>query len=53
MESKNMKRMERALSERCKKEIGQCSYEELYTALLGIAEEESLSGCSWKVNEQT
>ena len=41
MESKNMKRMERALSERCKKEIGQCSYEELYTALLGIAEEES------------
>ncbi|MCI9441193.1 MAG: glycogen/starch/alpha-glucan phosphorylase [Ruminococcus sp.] len=33
--------METILSEVCKKEIEQCSYEELYTALLGIVEEES------------
>lgn len=37
----NGKRMETILSEICKKELEQCSYEELYTALLGIVEEES------------
>lgn len=37
----NGKRMETILSETCKKELEQCSYEELYTALLGIVEEES------------
>ena len=41
MNVKNVKEMETILSEVCKKEIEQCSYEELYTALLGIVEEES------------
>lgn len=41
MNVKNAKEMETILSEICKKEIEQCSYEELYTALLGIVEEES------------
>lgn len=41
MNMKNVKEMETILSEICKKEIEQCSYEELYTALLGIVEEES------------
>ncbi len=41
MNVKNLKEMETILSEVCKKEIEQCSYEELYTALLGIVEEES------------
>ena len=35
MNVKNVKEMETILSEVCKKEIEQCSYEELYTALLG------------------
>lgn len=42
---KDIKNMEAALSERCKKEIEQCSYEELYTALLDITEEESKKRC--------
>lgn len=33
--------METILSYACNKELDQCSYEELYTALLGIVEEES------------
>lgn len=37
----NNRNIETALTEICKKEISQCSYEELYTALLGIVEEES------------
>lgn len=41
MESKNSKGIEDILRKTCKKEIEQCSYEELYTALLGIVEEES------------
>lgn len=41
MKVKNEKEMETILSEICKKEIEQCSYEELYTALLGFVEEES------------
>lgn len=41
MNVKNEKEMETILSEICKKEIEQCSYEELYTALLGFVEEES------------
>lgn len=41
MNVKNEKKMETILSEICKKEIEQCSYEELYTALLGFVEEES------------
>lgn len=41
MEVKEIKKIEEILCESCKKEIGQCSYEELYTALLGIVEEES------------
>lgn len=40
-ESRTIKGMEDRLAKACKKEIEQCSYEELYTALLGIAEEES------------
>lgn len=38
---KNVKEIEAALTKTCKKEIEQCSYEELYTALLHMVEEES------------
>ncbi len=41
MKVKNEKKMETILSDACNKELDQCSYEELYTALLGIVEEES------------
>lgn len=41
MKVKNEKKMETILSYACNKELDQCSYEELYTALLGIVEEES------------
>lgn len=41
MKVKNVKAIETALVEICKKEFEQCSYEELYTALLGIVEEAS------------
>ena len=36
-----VKDIENTLTQICKKEIGQCSYEELYTALLEVVEEES------------
>lgn len=41
MKVKGVKEIENTLVSICKKEIEQCSYEELYTALLGITEEES------------
>ncbi len=41
MKVKGVKEIENILVNICKKEIEQCSYEELYTALLGITEEES------------
>lgn len=41
MKITDAKEMETILSKACKKEIEQCSYEELYTALLDITEEES------------
>lgn len=41
MGKKDAEKMEKALTESCKKEIEQCSYEELYTALLNIVEQES------------
>lgn len=41
MEMKYGTKMETVLTERCNKEIEQCSYEELYTALLDVVEEES------------
>ena len=37
----SMKDIEKKLYDICKKNIGECSYEELYTALLHIVEEES------------
>ncbi len=41
MKVKGVKEIENILVNICKKEIEQCSYEELYTVLLGITEEES------------
>ncbi len=41
MKVKGVKEIENTLINICKKEIEQCSYEELYTALLCITEEES------------
>ncbi len=41
MKVKGVKEIENTLVNICKKEIEQCSYEELYTALLCITEEES------------
>lgn len=42
MKVKDVKNIEDTLAGICKKEIEQCSYEELYTALLNVVEEESL-----------
>lgn len=41
MKTKNVKTLETELTNICKKEIEQCSYEELYTALLTIVDDES------------
>ena len=41
MKNQNVKEMEKRLTDICGKEMEQCSYEELYTALLHIVEEES------------
>jgi len=41
MKMNNAGEIEAALTKRCKKEIEQCTYEELYTALLHMAEDES------------
>ena len=35
------KELELKLNELCKKELSSCSYEEIYTALLAIVDEES------------
>lgn len=40
-ECRSIRKMEEVLSNACKKEIEQCSYEEIYTALLDLVEEES------------
>lgn len=41
MQTKNRKEIENTLTEICKKDINDCSYEELYCALLQIVEDES------------
>lgn len=41
MKIENVKTLETTLAKLCKKDIEQCSYEELYTALLAIVDEES------------
>ena len=41
LKTKSVKELEQTLTGMCQKKIGQCSYEELYTALLQLVEEES------------